>query len=86
LGFCWPSPDPGTRAAIKHVDVLMAVTERRDLMVETGLRWAAEYEAAEPYAEPIVPRSPIVAESEFLRAFERYGGRRAAAAVAEGES
>jgi len=55
--------------AIKQADVRMLATERRDLMPWRGERWSMDATTS-PYDFEIIPWTPDVAASEFLRRYE----------------
>jgi 5'-deoxynucleotidase YfbR-like HD superfamily hydrolase len=55
--------------AVRHVDMRMLFTERRDLMPATGRVWVGEDEYA-PFPEKIEPWAPERAEMEFLQRFQ----------------
>lgn len=61
----WPIP-----AAVHVADLRMLMTEARDLMGPQVEPWGID---AEPYAEPIEPWRPAVAERRFLAECKRLG-------------
>lgn len=66
IKFDLPFPLP---AEVKHVDMRMLVTERRDLM--RGPKWKeSDIAKLEPYPETITCWKPRKSEREFLDAFD----------------
>lgn len=57
-------------AVVKHADMVMLATERRDLMT-SGLVWASIVDL-EPAPFVVKPVGPIEAEAMFLRCFEEF--------------
>lgn len=63
---------------VKHADLVMLVTERRDLMRASGRRWDPVLEAIVPAPFTVTPWGHDMARQRFLEAFHRYGRERAA--------
>jgi hypothetical protein len=63
-GFPWPMPD-----VVKQADIILLFTERRDLMAAPPRPWTGH---AEPMEARIVPWTPSLARSEFIKRFARY--------------
>jgi hypothetical protein len=78
FGLSMPMPD-----SIKHADLIMLRTERRDLMVTPPRAWRTD-ELAQPMVDHIFPLSWVPAESLFLRRFGELTGSYAAF-LGEGE-
>ena len=62
----------GMPPEVAYIDARMLATEARDLLGPPPEPWAW---LPDPYPEVIVPVGWQEAEAEFLRAFERYGGK-----------
>lgn len=56
------------RAYVKHLDDVLLMTERRDLVNHCGHDWTPR---AEPLPGTIVPMSPMIAKAAFLGTFQR---------------
>ena len=61
--FGLPAEEP---ASVKRADNILLHTERRDLMARAPQPWR---DAHEPLPDVIVPRSPKLAETDFLQRF-----------------
>lgn len=57
---------------IKHADMVLLATERRDVMAPSDVDWGS---LPEPLRSPIVPWSPREAARLFLQTHEQLGGR-----------
>lgn len=55
-------------AAVKHADMVMLATERRDLMPDSGEIWT-DLTGVTPLPQRIEPMTPLVAEFQFLSRF-----------------
>ena len=60
-------------ADVKDVDNRMLVTERRDLLQPSTLRWTEDLEALAPYDFTIVPMPPTQARTLFLDRAQELG-------------
>jgi hypothetical protein len=68
FGIEWPEP-----AQVKHFDLVMLVTEQRDLMGRAPKPWKDN--GVEPLSSPIRPWQPRAAKERFLfRFFQLFGG------------
>ncbi len=55
-----------THPEVKHFDLKLLATERRDLMIASNVDWGS---MPEPLPEPIIPMSPTQAWCEWVRLF-----------------
>lgn len=62
----------GKPAEVHEVDMRMAVTEKQQLLVSSGVKWALE-DKYPPLPIKIEPWSPEKAKQEFLKAFALMG-------------
>lgn len=56
----------GEPAEVKQADMIMLVTEQRDLMINAGPEWFD----VKPLVAPIIPWTSSVAKQSFIREFE----------------
>ncbi len=66
-----PPPDKSISDAVKYADVVLLMTERRDLMSPSRRSWG-NYESIPPLAERIEPWDPVKARFEFLSRLTRW--------------
>lgn len=67
---------PEACAAVKHADLVLLITERRDLMPEQDQVCATERPGIEPLPWRIEPLPSWLAKKLFLRRFAQLGGVR----------
>ena len=60
-----PPPDQSIIDAVKYADIVLLMTERRDLMSPTQRSWGS-YETIPPLVERIEPWNPVKARFEFI--------------------
>lgn len=60
-------------AAVKHADMILLATERRDLMPTHSAPWAC-LDGIEPLERTIAPLSPDEAKELWMECFEELGG------------
>jgi 5'-deoxynucleotidase YfbR-like HD superfamily hydrolase len=63
--------------AVKHADNIALVTERRDLLKPSGMRWDEGLEAVPPRPDHIRALDPGPARHAFINRFAELGGARA---------
>lgn len=59
--------------SVRHADLRLLATERRDLMIDDGREWPM-LAGIDPLPETIEPWSPAEAKRRFIEAFERLFG------------